>query len=249
MGWPFGFQLACCETAQALLCTCKVLSDSLHFACCFLNIFLFFLHSNCVPLPTPAFSPLCACHLLPLPPPRWRRGAAAPPRGRCPPWAGLSPGRRGGCCRRRLSPCDESISPHCHVSRAAAQGRAGLPSPCRPPPFPPVPGGLRPPAPAPPRGSGQRRPPGGSARRQEERSAGNPLRRPVPPGGPGQRCPRGGSPLPADVRAARGCVSTAPAVPCREGARLPPSAGLRAAVGVPSRSSENVRYRVPSFAF
>lgn len=155
-----------------------------------------------------------------LPPPRWRRcAAAAPPRGSCPPWAGR--GRRGP---PPLSPCDESISPHCHVSRAAGavQGRAGAPRPDPPAcllflffPFPCF-------CPA----AGQRR--GGSARRLEGRSA--PLPPPPPP--PQPRSPRAvrglrgpglaagalppeGTPLPADVRAApppaRGCVSTGPA--------------------------------------
>lgn len=176
--------------------------------------------------------------------PRWRRGAAVPPlRGALSLPGPAGPGGRlGGCCcrrrlRRRLSPCDESISPHCHVSRAAAaavrasrrcagplRGRARPPSSF---PFPffsfthraaaaaPVP------APVPPRrGGGEVGLPGGrrdAPRGQQQQRQQQPSR----PGegrigGAGRRAATAGkgTPLPADVRAAPppalGCVSTGP---------------------------------------
>lgn len=146
-----------------------------------------------------------------------------PPRGSCPPWAGR--------CRRGpppLSPRDESISPHCHVSRVAGavQGRAGAPRPDRPACLPASLLFSSYPFPCSCPAAGQRR--GGSARREEGRSAGLP---PPPPQPRSPRAGRGlpgsglaagplppeGTPLPADVRAAPppalGCVSTAPPLP------------------------------------
>lgn len=86
------------------------------------------------------------------------------------------------------------------------------------------------------------RPAAGGAIRGEPAPPPRPTRR------PGAALPSGGSPLPADVRAARGCVSIAPSVPCRGGARLPQRVCGRVSVFrvVPL---ENVRYRVPSSAF
>lgn len=165
MGWPFGFQLACCETTRALLCTCKMLSDSLHFACCFLNIFLFFFTPTASPSQPPP-SPLSAlatssrCHHQDggeaLPP---RPAGAALPGPASPPAAAVA--AAAAACRPVMRASALTATSPGQLRRAAPGCRARAARLL----FLPFPGGCgRPPPPrrgAPGSGGRQVGPPGG----------------------------------------------------------------------------------------